>query len=103
MIWLLFKCSNSFIISYSLGKCLSKCRVKNEWTVTKDLINSFHIPFQSPAGSSGSADRFYLILHILSPADRQRITRVNLRDLIFCLEQERTTARSMLLYKALLK
>ncbi|KAM9470924.1 transcription initiation factor TFIID subunit 4 isoform 2-T2 [Clarias gariepinus] len=34
---------------------------------------------------------------------RQRITRVNLRDLIFCLEQERSTARSLLLYKALLK
>ncbi|XP_029909302.1 transcription initiation factor TFIID subunit 4-like isoform X2 [Myripristis murdjan] len=34
---------------------------------------------------------------------RQRITRVNLRDFIFCLEQERTTARSLLLYKALLK
>uniref|UniRef100_A0A3Q4BEF2 TAFH domain-containing protein n=1 Tax=Mola mola TaxID=94237 RepID=A0A3Q4BEF2_MOLML len=34
---------------------------------------------------------------------RQRITRVNLRDFIFCLEQERATARSLLLYKALLK
>ncbi|KAM4618321.1 transcription initiation factor TFIID subunit 4-like isoform 1-T1 [Polymixia lowei] len=34
---------------------------------------------------------------------RQRITRVNLRDFIFCLEQERTTSRSLLLYKALLK
>ncbi|XP_055078616.1 transcription initiation factor TFIID subunit 4-like isoform X2 [Periophthalmus magnuspinnatus] len=34
---------------------------------------------------------------------RQRITRVNLRDFIFCLEQERTTARSLMLYKALLK
>ncbi|XP_062856793.1 transcription initiation factor TFIID subunit 4 [Trichomycterus rosablanca] len=34
---------------------------------------------------------------------RQRITRVNLRDLIFCLEQERSTSRSLLLYKALLK
>lgn len=34
---------------------------------------------------------------------RQRITRVNLRDFIFCLEQDRSTARSMLLYKALLK
>ncbi|XP_059191691.1 transcription initiation factor TFIID subunit 4-like [Centropristis striata] len=34
---------------------------------------------------------------------RQRITRVNLRDFILCLEQERSTARSLLLYKALLK
>ncbi|XP_034391478.1 transcription initiation factor TFIID subunit 4-like isoform X2 [Cyclopterus lumpus] len=34
---------------------------------------------------------------------RQRITRVNLRDFIFCLEQDRSTARSMMLYKALLK
>ncbi|XP_035497261.2 transcription initiation factor TFIID subunit 4-like isoform X1 [Scophthalmus maximus] len=34
---------------------------------------------------------------------RQRITRVNLRDFILCLEQDRTTARSLLLYKALLK
>uniref|UniRef100_A0A3P9K7Y9 Transcription initiation factor TFIID component TAF4 C-terminal domain-containing protein n=1 Tax=Oryzias latipes TaxID=8090 RepID=A0A3P9K7Y9_ORYLA len=34
---------------------------------------------------------------------RQRITRVNLRDFILCLEQDRSTARSMALYKALLK
>ncbi|KAK2880665.1 transcription initiation factor TFIID subunit 4-like [Channa argus] len=34
---------------------------------------------------------------------RQRITRVNLRDFIFCLEQDRTTAHSLMLYKALLK
>ncbi|XP_008291807.1 transcription initiation factor TFIID subunit 4-like isoform X2 [Stegastes partitus] len=34
---------------------------------------------------------------------RQRITRVNLRDFIFCLEQDRSTARSLMLYKALLK
>ncbi|KAJ8002858.1 hypothetical protein DPEC_G00163330 [Dallia pectoralis] len=34
---------------------------------------------------------------------RQRITRVNLRDFIFCLEQERSTSRSLVLYKALLK
>ncbi|XP_023140731.1 transcription initiation factor TFIID subunit 4-like isoform X2 [Amphiprion ocellaris] len=34
---------------------------------------------------------------------RQRITRVNLRDFIFCLEQDRGTARSLMLYKALLK
>ncbi|XP_061578258.1 transcription initiation factor TFIID subunit 4-like isoform X2 [Cololabis saira] len=34
---------------------------------------------------------------------RQRITRVNLRDFILCLEQDRSTARSLTLYKALLK
>ncbi|XP_016134254.1 transcription initiation factor TFIID subunit 4-like [Sinocyclocheilus grahami] len=34
---------------------------------------------------------------------RQRITRVNLRDLLFCLENERSTSRSQLLYQALLK
>ncbi|XP_033971318.1 transcription initiation factor TFIID subunit 4-like [Trematomus bernacchii] len=34
---------------------------------------------------------------------RQRITRVNLRDFIFCLETDRITARSLTLYKALLK
>ncbi|KAG7467885.1 hypothetical protein MATL_G00136910 [Megalops atlanticus] len=34
---------------------------------------------------------------------RHRITRVNLRDFIFYMEQERETARSLLLYRALLK
>lgn len=34
---------------------------------------------------------------------RQRITRVNLRDLIFYMEQEKETAHSLLLYRALLK
>uniref|UniRef100_A0AAR2JS62 TAFH domain-containing protein n=1 Tax=Pygocentrus nattereri TaxID=42514 RepID=A0AAR2JS62_PYGNA len=34
---------------------------------------------------------------------RQRITRVNLRDLLFCLENERETSHSHLLYKAFLK
>ncbi|KAA0707765.1 TFIID subunit 4 RNA polymerase II [Triplophysa tibetana] len=34
---------------------------------------------------------------------RQRITRVNLRDLLFCLENERSTNHSHLLYQALLK
>ncbi|KPP60679.1 hypothetical protein Z043_121298, partial [Scleropages formosus] len=50
----------------------------------------------SPAGTSsiGASSRQYA---------RQRITRVNLRDLIFCMEQEREMARSLLLYRALLK
>lgn len=34
---------------------------------------------------------------------RQRITRVNLRDLLFCLENERFTSRSHFLYKGFLK
>ncbi|XP_056595621.1 transcription initiation factor TFIID subunit 4 isoform X1 [Triplophysa dalaica] len=56
-----------------------------------------------PAGSSGSAAGSTSSSSSSVRQTRQRITRVNLRDLIFCLEQERTTARSMLLYKALLK
>ncbi|XP_041812548.1 transcription initiation factor TFIID subunit 4 isoform X2 [Chelmon rostratus] len=43
------------------------------------------------AGSSGSRPT------------RQRITRVNLRDLLFCLENERCTSRSHFLYKGFLK
>ncbi|XP_072321994.1 transcription initiation factor TFIID subunit 4-like isoform X2 [Eucyclogobius newberryi] len=50
----------------------------------------------SPAGSStpSSSSRQY---------PRQRMTRVNLRDLIFYMEQERDMAHSVLLYRALLK
>ncbi|MCJ8733115.1 hypothetical protein PDJAM_G00219340 [Pangasius djambal] len=47
----------------------------------------------SPASSLSSSRQFH----------RQRITRVNLRDFIFYLEQERETSRSLLLYRALLK
>ncbi|XP_067105625.1 transcription initiation factor TFIID subunit 4-like [Osmerus mordax] len=47
----------------------------------------------SPAGASTSSRQYA----------RQRITRVNLRDLIFYMEQERDTAHSLLLYRALLK
>ncbi|KAG7254249.1 hypothetical protein CRUP_038716 [Coryphaenoides rupestris] len=47
----------------------------------------------SPGSSSSSTSR---------QQHRQRITRVNLRDFIFVLEQERTTSKSLLLYKALL-
>uniref|UniRef100_A0A8C2PWD8 Si:dkey-219c3.2 n=1 Tax=Cyprinus carpio TaxID=7962 RepID=A0A8C2PWD8_CYPCA len=56
-----------------------------------------------PADSSGSATGSTSSSTSSVRQTRQRVTRVNLRDLIFCLEQERTTARSMLLYKALLK
>ncbi|KAJ8398542.1 hypothetical protein AAFF_G00420700 [Aldrovandia affinis] len=50
----------------------------------------------SPAGSGSpsTSSRQY---------SRHRITRVNLRDFIFYMEQERETARSLLLYRALLK
>ncbi|XP_029952088.1 transcription initiation factor TFIID subunit 4-like isoform X2 [Salarias fasciatus] len=53
-------------------------------------------PASSSSGSASSAASTRQQL-------RQRITRVNLRDFIFCLEQERSTARSLTLYKALLK
>ncbi|XP_059924851.1 transcription initiation factor TFIID subunit 4-like isoform X2 [Gadus macrocephalus] len=43
------------------------------------------------AGSSGSRPT------------RQRITRINLKDLLFCLETERPTAHSQFLYKGFLK
>ncbi|XP_029291847.1 transcription initiation factor TFIID subunit 4-like [Cottoperca gobio] len=47
-----------------------------------------------PGGSSGSGSRQFM---------RQRITRVNLRDLLFCLENEKGTSHSHLLYKGFLK
>ncbi|XP_072238822.1 transcription initiation factor TFIID subunit 4 isoform X2 [Leuresthes tenuis] len=48
----------------------------------------------SVAGGPGSSG---------SRPTRQRITRVNLRDLLFCLENERFTSRSHFLYKGFLK
>ncbi|MBN3279526.1 TAF4 factor, partial [Polyodon spathula] len=48
----------------------------------------------SPSGSAASSSRQY---------SRQRITRVNLRDFIFYMEEERETSHSLLLYRALLK
>ncbi|XP_068160410.1 transcription initiation factor TFIID subunit 4-like [Antennarius striatus] len=47
-----------------------------------------------PGGSGGAGSRHFI---------RQRITRVNLRDLLFCLENERGTSRSKLLYRGFLK
>ncbi|XP_017265260.1 transcription initiation factor TFIID subunit 4 [Kryptolebias marmoratus] len=47
-----------------------------------------------PSQPGGSSSRQFM---------RQRITRVNLRDLLFCLENERETSRSQLLYKGFLK
>ncbi|KAM9350758.1 transcription initiation factor TFIID subunit 4-like [Symphorus nematophorus] len=47
-----------------------------------------------PGGSSAAGSRQFM---------RQRITRVNLRDLLFCLENERGTSHSQLLYKGFLK
>ncbi|XP_062842816.1 transcription initiation factor TFIID subunit 4 [Trichomycterus rosablanca] len=48
----------------------------------------------SSVGLSGGASRQFT---------RQRITRVNLRDLLFCLENEKASSHSELLYRALLK
>ncbi|XP_051918261.1 transcription initiation factor TFIID subunit 4-like [Hippocampus zosterae] len=55
--------------------------------------------------SSGSSAAAASASSLSSPRQpwRQRITRVNLRDLIVCLEQDGSTARSLMLYKALLK
>uniref|UniRef100_A0A3Q2CWN3 TATA-box binding protein associated factor 4 n=1 Tax=Cyprinodon variegatus TaxID=28743 RepID=A0A3Q2CWN3_CYPVA len=47
-----------------------------------------------PGGSNGPGSRQFM---------RQRITRVNLRDLLLCLENDRETSHSQLLYKGLLK
>ncbi|KAM6928927.1 transcription initiation factor TFIID subunit 4-like isoform 2-T2 [Lycodopsis pacificus] len=47
-----------------------------------------------PGGSGGAGSRQFM---------RQRITRVNLRDLLFCLENERGTSHSHLLYNGFLK
>ncbi|KAK6321579.1 hypothetical protein J4Q44_G00085550 [Coregonus suidteri] len=47
----------------------------------------------SGSGSSGASRQF----------TRQRITRVNLRDLLFCLENERDTSHSHLIYRSFLK
>ncbi|XP_054901945.1 transcription initiation factor TFIID subunit 4-like [Poeciliopsis prolifica] len=47
-----------------------------------------------PGGSSGQGSRQFM---------RQRITRVNLRDLLLCLENDRDSNHSQLLYKGLLK
>ncbi|KAM8831079.1 transcription initiation factor TFIID subunit 4-like [Synchiropus picturatus] len=47
----------------------------------------------SPGGGGGASRQF----------TRQRITRVNLKDLLFCLENERVSRHSHLLYKGFLK
>ncbi|XP_076023091.1 transcription initiation factor TFIID subunit 4-like [Genypterus blacodes] len=47
-----------------------------------------------PGGSGAAGSRQFL---------RHRITRVNLRDLLFCLENERGTSHSQALYKGFLK
>ncbi|KAM8891413.1 transcription initiation factor TFIID subunit 4-like isoform 2-T2 [Spinachia spinachia] len=57
-------------------------------------VTSCSGPGSSPGSSSSPSSRQQL---------RQRIIRVNLRDFVFCLEQDRSTSRSMTLYKALLK
>uniref|UniRef100_A0A1A7WRY3 TAF4 RNA polymerase II, TATA box binding protein (TBP)-associated factor, 135kDa n=4 Tax=Iconisemion striatum TaxID=60296 RepID=A0A1A7WRY3_9TELE len=47
-----------------------------------------------PGASAGPGSRQFM---------RHRITRVNLRDLLFCLENEKETSHSQLLYKGFLK
>ncbi|XP_062318369.1 transcription initiation factor TFIID subunit 4-like [Osmerus eperlanus] len=61
----------------------------------------------SPAGAEGSGFSPSVSGSPGSAASRQfsrqRITRVNLRDLLFCLENERESDRSQLIYKGFLK
>ncbi|KAK1799921.1 hypothetical protein P4O66_006440, partial [Electrophorus voltai] len=59
-----------------------------------DAEGSGSLAASASASLSGGASR---------PFTRQRITRVNLRDLLFCLENERASSHSQLLYRALLK
>ncbi|KAL7870225.1 hypothetical protein SRHO_G00077220 [Serrasalmus rhombeus] len=54
-------------------------------------------------GSAGSPASSSSVSTSSRQYPRQRITRVNLRDFIFYMEQERETNRSLLLYRALLK
>uniref|UniRef100_A0A4W4DTB6 TAFH domain-containing protein n=1 Tax=Electrophorus electricus TaxID=8005 RepID=A0A4W4DTB6_ELEEL len=58
-----------------------------------DSLGSGSLSVGSVAGLHGGSRQF----------TRQRITRVNLRDLLFCLENERKTNHSHLLYKAFLR
>ncbi|KAL7879194.1 hypothetical protein AOLI_G00101680 [Acnodon oligacanthus] len=53
-------------------------------------------------GSAGSPASSSSVSTSSRQYPRQRITRVNLRDFIFYMEQERETNRSLLLYRALL-
>lgn len=63
------------------------------------LTDSSLLPLQVSSGSAASSSA----AGSSRQQPRQRITRVNLRDLIFCMEHDRPTARSLILYKALLK
>uniref|UniRef100_A0A3Q3XFA0 TAFH domain-containing protein n=1 Tax=Mola mola TaxID=94237 RepID=A0A3Q3XFA0_MOLML len=71
-------------------------------------VTSLHL-LTSPLSLQGSGSMASSLASssALSSSSRQytrhRITRVNLRDLIFYMEQERETAHSLLLYRALLK
>lgn len=55
------------------------------------------IAFQSGTSGSGAGSGF------ATTSLRPRLKRVNLRDMIFYLEQERETCRSAMLYRAYLK
>lgn len=61
-------------------------------------LTNLRIVFRSQTGGSGTSAMG------APPAPlRPRIKRVNLKDMIFHLEQERDTCRSAMLYKAYLK
>lgn len=68
-------------------------------TSTSDL----HLCLQVSGGVSGSLASSSTPSTSSRQYTRQRITRVNLRDLIFYMEQEKETTHSLLLYRALLK
>ncbi|XP_015674725.1 transcription initiation factor TFIID subunit 4B, partial [Protobothrops mucrosquamatus] len=61
-----------------------------------DLSSSF-------SGLEGWKDNEFLSSGLAKPYLWPRITRICLRDLIFCLEQEKETKHSLILYQALLK
>lgn len=70
----------------------SFCFASIDWEINLNVFLRFQIGGSS-LGSSGAT----------AAPMRPRIKRVNLRDMVFYLEQERDTCRSSMLYKAYLK
>ncbi|XP_069587335.1 transcription initiation factor TFIID subunit 4B [Ranitomeya imitator] len=64
-------------------------------------------PLDASGAEEGVKDNMFLsgssVFSVPKSSFVPRITRVSLRDLIFCMEQERTTKHSLSLYRALLK
>ncbi|KAM4687670.1 transcription initiation factor TFIID subunit 4B [Discoglossus pictus] len=60
-------------------------------------------PLDSPSLQSGLEEPVSSAFGLSKPLLFPRITRVTLRDLIYCMEQERETRHSLSLYRALLK